>query len=427
MTKCSAKASKKRYIVGVLKNRNFLALWISQVVSQFGDRLAQMGLVGIYLSQTQGVSIAKSVPLIRNLFFFSTLPILIFSPVAGVYVDRWSRRDTLMVTDFLRAGLILLIPLLGFYTKNISYIYIVIFLVFTATCFFNPAKLAFIPNLVSSEQLLAANSLSNITRMLAMIGGVIAGGFIVARLGIRASFLLDSVSFFISGCLIGFIKIKDNPVASEGSFTLFKKIGDDLAKGLHFILENKRILLVTTSLFVLMGAGGIAYVLVTVLITKGLGLGTEGLGIAAASLGGGMILGSLLYGQFGAKLEKNWVILGGTLVTGLFALLLGGGKTITHIAIGVFLVGFVASIIMIASHTLCQETAPDRLRGRVFASLEVIINLSFLVFVWFAGIIGSHYPLSSVFYGIGISLLVYSGGLSLAIITSKKLQMSFSK
>lgn len=419
MTKCFTKTSKKKHIFDVLKNKDFFALWIGQIISQFGDRLAQMGLVGIYLSQTQGISVAKSVPLMRNLFFFSTLPILIFSPVAGVYVDRWSRKTTLVMTDFLRAGLVLLIPLLGFYAKDISYIYIVIFLVFSATCFFTPAKLAFIPSLVRDEELLAANSLSNITRIIAMIGGVLAGGFIVARLGIAVSFVLDSFSFIASGCMIGLIGVKGRPVVDNGSVDLLRKVGQDLTKGLGFIAGNKKILLVATSLFVLMGAGGVGYVLVTVLITKGLGLGTEGLGIAAAALGGGMMLGSLLYGQFGAELEKNWVILGGALGAGIFVLLLGESSSISRISLGVFLIGFVASMIIVAAHTLCQETTPDGLRGRVFASMEVIINFSFLMFVWFAGVLGSRYPLPSIFYGIGAGLLIYSGGLALVRIIRK--------
>lgn len=419
MRKCFAKRSKKKHIFGVLKNKNFFALWTGQIISQFGDRLAQMGLVGIYLNQTQGISVAKSVPLMRNLFFFSTLPILIFSPVAGVYVDRWSRRSTLVVADFLRAGLVLLIPLVGFYTKNISYIYIVIFLIFSATCFFTPAKLAFIPSLVREEELLAANSLSNITRMIAMVGGVAAGGFIVARLGITASFMLDSVSFVASGFMIGLVRIKGDPVVDRSGVDLLRKVGQDLVKGLRFIGENKKVLLVATNLFVLMGAGGVGYVLITVLVTKGLGLGTEGLGIAAAALGTGMILGSLVYGQFGVKFGKNWVILGGALAAGLFVLILGGSRTIGYICVGVFLIGFVASIIIVAATTLCQEATPDRLRGRVFASLEVVINFSFLVFVWFAGVLGSHYPLSIIFYGIGISLLIYSSGIILTKLIKK--------
>lgn len=407
--------TSKSYLVTVLKNKNFFALWIGQIISQFGDRLAQMGLVGIYLNETQGISVSQSVPLMRNLFFFSTLPILIFSPIAGVYIDRWSRKNTLVITDFLRAGLILFIPFFRHYSDNISYIYIVIFLLFTVTCFFTPAKSAFIPNLVSKEELLAANSLSNITRMLAMVAGVLIGGFIVATLGITTSFMLDSLSFGISGLVILFIGIKETPgMKKNPGFSLLKKVWEDLTEGFNFIKEEREIRFLATTLLILMGAGGLAYVLVTVLVTKGLDMGTVGLGIAAGALGIGMISGSLLYGHFGGGLPRNLVILASTLVAGACTLLLGGSTSIGWLSVGIALIGFVAAIIMIAAHTLTQELTPDRLRGRVFSGLEIIINFSFLVFVWVAGILGSRYPISIIFYGIGVSLLVYSTAAFLA-------------
>ncbi|RLE14585.1 hypothetical protein DRI96_01265 [Candidatus Aerophobetes bacterium] len=161
-------------------------------------------------------------------------------------------------------------------------------------------------------------------------------------------------------------------------------------------------------MLVLMGAGGLSYVLITVMITKELGLGTIGLGIAASALGLGMIGGSLIYGQFGSKLSKNTVILFGAMMAGVCALLLGGVRTVIYIGVGIFLIGFIAAVIMVAATTLTQEITPDPLRGRIFSSLEVIINSSFLFFVWIAGVLGSRYPISSIFQGIGISLLVYS-------------------
>jgi len=370
------------HLIRVLRNRNFFALWIGQIISQFGDRLAQMGLVGIYLQETRGVSVANSVPLIRNLFFFSTLPILVFSPIAGVYIDRWKRKNVLVLTDLLRAGLILLIPLFRQYTKDMSFIYLVIFLVFAVTCFFTPAKSAFIPELVKKKQLLAANSLSNITRILAMIGGVSIGGLIVARLGVTSSFVLDSLSFVVSGFAILFIRIEENPGAPKNkSPGLIAKIGKEILQGLLFIKEERRILFLAVTLVILMGASGLAYVLVTVLVTRELGMGTFGLGIVASTLGIGMIGGSLIYGHMGTNLPKETVILVSTLIAGISALILSGIKSIVWLATGIFLVGFVASIIMVATHTLTQEVTPNKLRGRVFSGLfsfyDILRNRSY--------------------------------------------------
>lgn len=393
-------------LLRVLKNRNFLALWIGQIISQFGDRLAQMALIGLYLKQTAGISLSHSVPVMRNLFFFSTLPILLFSPVAGVYVDRWSRKKTLIATDLLRAGLILLIPLLAGYTDGMWSVYGVIFLVFSVTCFFSPAKSAIIPNLVKKRELLAANSLSNITRLIAMIGGVTAGGIIVAWAGTKVSFYLDSVSFLLSGLAILAIRIKEDPPPEESKGGI-GRVAKELVAGLNFIRKKKRVKFVATSLFILMGASGIGYLLVTVFVTKALNLGTIGLSVLATFLGIGMLAGSLIYGHFGEQIEREKVIVGGILVCGVCAVLLGGSKSLFLLSLGVSIIGFIASPIMIAAYTLTQELTPDRIRGRVFSALEVIINSSFLFFIWVAGVLGAWLPIQSIFYLTGVGLLVY--------------------
>jgi len=263
---------------------------------------------------------------------------------------------------------------------------------------------------VRKEELLAANSLSNVTRMLAMIGGVLVGSLIVAKLGVTTSFILDSLSFGISGLAVLFIRIRESPQRKKNlRINLLKKIREDLTEGFHFIKEEKKICSLAITLFILMGAGGLAYVLVTVFVTTGSNMGTEGLGIMAAALGGGMISGSLIYGHFGREVPKDFIILSGTGVAGICTLVLGGTRSLFWLSVGIILIGFIAAMIMIAANTLTQELTPDRLRGRVFSSLEIIINFSFLVFVWLAGILGSKYPLSSIFYGIGIFLLIYSG------------------
>jgi len=393
-------------LLRVLKNGNFLALWIGQIISQFGDRLAQMALIGLYLKQTAGISLSHSVPVMRNLFFFSTLPILLFSPLAGVYVDRWSRKKTLIATDLLRAGLILLIPLLAGYTDGMWSVYGVIFLVFTVTCFFSPAKSAIIPNLVKKRELLAANSLSNITRLIAMIGGVTAGGIIVAWTGTKMSFYLDSLSFLLSGLAILAIRIKEDPPPEESKDGI-GRVAKELVAGLNFIRKKKRVKFVATSLFILMGASGIGYLLVTVFVTKALNLGTIGLSVLATFLGIGMLAGSLIYGHFGEQIEREKVIVGGTLVCGVCAVLLGGSKSLFLLSLGVSIIGFIASPIMIAAYTLTQELTPDRIRGRVFSALEVIINSSFLFFIWVAGVLGAWLPIQSIFYLTGVGLLVY--------------------
>ncbi|RKY38040.1 MAG: MFS transporter, partial [Candidatus Omnitrophota bacterium] len=83
--------------IHLLKKRNFFLLWISQIISQFGDRLTQMALIGLVyeIMPASSFSLAKvmSIPLIA---------VFLISPVAGVYIDRWDKQKTMYISDFLR-------------------------------------------------------------------------------------------------------------------------------------------------------------------------------------------------------------------------------------------------------------------------------------------------------------------------------------
>ena len=158
----------------VLKNRNFFLLWLGQIISQFGDRLGQMALIALVYLRTPGSPLG-----IAKIFSFTIIPVFLIGPIAGVYVDRWDRRRTMYVCDFLRALLLLSIPLFLFYTKNLFFIYFIIFIAFSLGRFFVPAKLSIVPELVVKKDLLIANSLVNTTGMIAAILGFGVSGVLV--------------------------------------------------------------------------------------------------------------------------------------------------------------------------------------------------------------------------------------------------------
>ena len=125
----------------VLKNRNFFLLWMGQVISQMGDRLDQMALLGFITSRAPGDTLQLAI-----LMSFTILPVFVVGPIAGVYVDRWDRRKTMYVCDFLRGLLVLIIPLyLIDSQKSLWPLYFTVFLLFSLGRFFVPAKLAILP------------------------------------------------------------------------------------------------------------------------------------------------------------------------------------------------------------------------------------------------------------------------------------------
>jgi len=160
----------------VLQNRNFFLLWIGQIISEFGERITQMALIGFVYQKNPYSALA-----LAKIIIFIIIPVFLVGPVAGVYVDRWNRRYTMIVSDLLRSFLVLLIPIsIAFFHKSILPVYILVFLVFSVTRFFLPSKMAIIPDLVDPEHLLMANSLISTTRMIATVVGLGLAGILVS-------------------------------------------------------------------------------------------------------------------------------------------------------------------------------------------------------------------------------------------------------
>ncbi len=172
----------------ILKNRDFFLLWLGQVISQFGDRLDQMALIALIYSRSPGSTFQ-----LAKLISFTIIPVFLIGPIAGVYVDRWNRRQTLFICDILRGILVFLIPFAFISKLSLVPIYLIVFLVFCISRFYVPAKMSIVPDLVREKDLLLANSLVNTTGMIAAAFGFGLGGILVAWLGVAGGFYLDSL------------------------------------------------------------------------------------------------------------------------------------------------------------------------------------------------------------------------------------------
>jgi len=139
----------------VLFKKNFFSLWTGQIISEFGDRLNQMALIALVYSKSP-----NSVMALAKLLFFIIIPVFVIGPVAGVYVDRWDRKKVMIISDLLRGVLVLTVPVFVYFNL-MAPVYFMVFIIFSASRFFIPSKMAFIPEIVSKEKLLVANSLSN--------------------------------------------------------------------------------------------------------------------------------------------------------------------------------------------------------------------------------------------------------------------------
>ena len=133
----TAVAVRQHPYVRLALNPSFSALWAGQLISLFGDRLNQLALVAVVAIST-GSALATGL-----VFFAATLPNLLLSPIAGTFVDRWDHKEVMVVSDILRAAIVLILPVAAI--TNIVLVYPLIFLVTSISVFFRPARVAILP------------------------------------------------------------------------------------------------------------------------------------------------------------------------------------------------------------------------------------------------------------------------------------------
>lgn len=377
----------------VLSNKNFLFLWLGQLISTFGDRLTQMALVALVYQQNPGSEIA-----LAKLISFTIIPVFIMGPIAGVWVDRLNRKNVMVISDVIRGCLILSIPFfIGI--KQILPVYLVIFLTFSISRFFIPSKMAIIPDLVPKENLLVANTLSGTTYMVGNVVGLVVAGIIVniQSVGAIGGFYIDSMTFFVSALLITMISHirsikevnRDIVITTEAiGSSLRRSIVSDIIEGLKIIWRHGDMRFIVPVFFILMAGLGAISCVIIVFVQHSFGTSTRDLGFLGTFLVAGLFIGTIVYGKFGQKVSKRKVVFysfiaSGILVT-VFTLAVEKHPNLLTAGLISALLGAAASPIMVSANTLTHEAIPEELRGRVFSSLEVVIHLGFMAAMFLA-------------------------------------------
>src|SRR5215210_6673333 len=185
-------------MLAVLRQRDFSLLWFGGVLSVIGDYFLFVALP-FFVYERTGSALATGA-----MFIAETLPRLIFGSVAGVFVDRWDRKKTMVLSDLSRA-LIVLPLLLVAAGGPLMLVYAVAFVEASVSMFFLPAKGATIPNLVAESDLTAANSLNSLSEEVPSLIGALLGGALLAVVGLSGLILLDVATYLASAILISLI------------------------------------------------------------------------------------------------------------------------------------------------------------------------------------------------------------------------------
>jgi MFS family permease len=362
----------------LFRNRSFIFLWLGQTVSFVGDYFQWLA-VPIMIERLTGSTALVGLSVISN-----TLPMLVLGPVAGVFVDRWDRRRTMIISDLLRAALVLLF--LTVRTADQIWIYFAVgFLMSSVSRFFFPAQNALLPLIVpDKEDLLAANGLMQIVQTAGLLIGPAMAGFAIGFWGEQVAFLVDSGTFAISALFILGMPVPARALAPAAAGAVdmrgrLAQVWAELREGVVTLFGNRTMVGVLICLGVVqLGLGAINVVWVPYL-QRTFGVGAEGLGIVDSAQGAGMVLGALVLGFLTARLSQRVLTAWSIVVIGLLIAGVGIAPLFGYIIALSFIMGVALVPAQSALMTMMQLAVPDLKRGRVGSALNALTMAAGLV------------------------------------------------
>lgn len=215
----------------VFINKNFLSLWIGKVISQLGDKFYAIALAWWILQKTNS-------PRIMGFFLLiSVLPGLIFGFFAGAVVDRWNRKNVIIITDIIKGLLVIVVVYLSiFKLLQVWHVFIIGAAISFVTAFFDPAIQAIIPQIVTKEKLNEANSMSQMVNGICTVLGPMFGAVAIDWFGLTYVFLFNGISYFLSAIFESMITLKSN------NNYITNTIWIDMKEGILFLKNKQQIL-----------------------------------------------------------------------------------------------------------------------------------------------------------------------------------------
>jgi MFS family permease len=412
-------------MLAVLRHRNFALLWLGQLVSQIGDMVLIIALP-FYVYQLTGSLFQTGL-----MYIVETLPRILLGSLAGVFVDRWDRRWTMIAADLGRAGALLLLLLVRS-PHDLWLIYTIACVQSTVSLFFAPALSATTPLVVAEHHLVAANALHSLSEALMRFIGPPLGGALFALAGLTCVVFVDSTSFLFSALMILLIVVPKPtryiavspsaiPMASppgssigaeafaaattsdppEGPYPGLEirsdcsigahwvQIWHEWLDGLRLVRERPTLLAIFVTLGIFALSGGLVAAPLIVFVREVMRGSALTLGWMAMAQGAGSLLGAALIGRATAIVRTAYLVGAPLVIAGCMVLLFVNipmlAVALPSIALmGVFIVGF-----FVTTQTLIQLNVAEQYRGRVASALGTTTSLMGLLGMLLASTLGN--------------------------------------
>jgi MFS family permease len=345
-----------------------MKLWTGQAISEFGSQISALAIPWVAL-----VTLHASAFEVATLGTVEFLPFVLLTLPAGVLVDRWHRRTVLIAGDLGRAALLISIPI-AYATGHLTLaqLYVVGFLVGIHTVFFDVAYQSYLPSLVERASLVEGNSKLNVTSSGAQLAGPGLAGGLIAIATAPYALLVDSISFLVSGAFSASIRKREElPAQSERRHLLV-----ELWEGLSYVLRHRLLLPQAISTGLSNFFTSLAFAILIVYAHNVLGMSSGLIGLSFSLGAFGWMIGAAKADWFRRKLGVGGASMFGAALTGPAALLVPLAPKsfpVPFLVASGALMGFGAVVYNIQQVSLRQSICPERLQGRMNASMRFLV------------------------------------------------------
>ncbi|MEK4913194.1 MFS transporter [Bacillus sp. FSL E2-8887] len=376
----------------VLKNRSFFFMWIGSAISELG------GAFGTLCNSILVYELTGSKTALSSMWLLYFIPSLILQLISGPYIDKWSRKWIMIFSQWMRASVFLL-PLVMLVTNSVEvwHIYVVQIIVGLITPLYTPASQAITPSIVSKEQLQDANAyIDGMTRLMMFLAPVL-GGIVIHFIGMKLTLFFVCVCLLISGGLLLFITEKR--IKQE----LRKTWLEEFLHGFTYFFTKP--VIVWLGIFLTFVQFGVGVTMVTNLpyIKDELSAGYAEYGYFMAGFPLGYVVGSILVGKVKYR-SRRLLMLGGLFVGGLTYISLGLNNSIIIAIVIEVIAGICIAFFNVHNTTICQQTVPSNMIGKVFSVRLFFIRLAMPLGVLLGGILSEMWGVR-VLYFIIVSII----------------------
>jgi MFS family permease len=396
------------YIDLLRRNRSFRQLWLGQVVSQMGDWFDTIALYTIILRLTGS---GRDIGLLLVARF---VPSFFFGPISGVIADRFSRQRIMIVSDLLRA-----VVVLGFLfvrrADQLWLIYVLTVFQLGLSTFFEPAKTAAIPSIVEDRDLVSANAISSVTWSVMLTLGAAIGGFITSWFGTDVAFVLDAATYLLSAALIASIRVTKRKKRPRQELSLGRLLGiTETIEGIKYVKDRPRVL----ALLLVKPAWGFGGGILTLLAVFGERIfpvgknAAGGIGVLFAARGIGTAVGPIVARRVSGEGDRRMQASIGIafVLAGIFYMAFGSATSFVFALIVLGIAHCGGSILWVFSTVILQRTVEDSFRGRVFAAELALLTLTMAASNYATGELLDRFRISPRIVTIGIGMFFLMPG-----------------